>query len=63
MNIVVQNCMGLYAFLLDDKRNIIASEPGDNDLEAIGRLVARNPKKFNLSKVTRKFGKINFKGR
>ncbi len=55
MKVVVQNAMGLRAFLLDNKGVVVAEASGGNKFSAIGRLVAQNPEKFGLTEVYRKF--------
>ncbi len=42
------------AMLVDDNNNVIVSESGLTELDAVGRLVALHPNKFNLTEVTRK---------
>lgn len=59
MKILIQKCPDITAFLMDDSGNVIASEAGRTELEAIGRLVAVHPDKFHLSKVTGKHGPVS----
>ena len=61
MRIIVQSYC---AMLINHDREAVAptdvlvSESGQTDLEAIGRLVTRHPEKFNLTKVSGKRGPI-----
>ena len=59
MKIVTQKCPDMHAFLFDDRDKLVASARGDNELEAIGRLVATHPDKLHLTKVSGKFGPID----
>lgn len=58
MKIIVQKELDLHAFLMDDGNNVVVSEIGSTELEAVGRLVTAHPDKFNLTEVTGKRGPI-----